>query len=66
LTIIDAGILLQEKKSPTRADQFERVSQIFDFFEQLITSYPIDGVAIEQLFFSTYNQNNAEFVYAIR
>jgi Holliday junction resolvasome RuvABC endonuclease subunit len=66
LTIIDAGILLQEKKSPTRTDQFERVSQIFDFFEKLIATHSIECVAIEQLFFTTYNQNNAEFVYAIR
>ncbi|MDR0650660.1 MAG: hypothetical protein LBG59_04620 [Candidatus Peribacteria bacterium] len=58
--------MLQEKKSPTRKDQFERVSQIFDFFEQLISKYPIEMVAMEQLFFTAYNQSNAEFVYAIR
>jgi Holliday junction resolvasome RuvABC endonuclease subunit len=57
---------LQEKQSPTRADQFERVVQIFDFFEKLVASQQIQMVAIEQLFFTSYNQNNAEFVYAIR
>jgi crossover junction endodeoxyribonuclease RuvC len=66
LTIVDAGILLQEKKSPTRRDQFERVGQIFDFFENLVGTYAIETVAMEQLFFTTYNQSNAEFVYAIR
>jgi crossover junction endodeoxyribonuclease RuvC len=57
---------LQEKKSPTRADQFERVRQIYDFFENFIGMYAIEKVAIEQLFFTVYNQNNAEFVFAIR
>ncbi|MDR2415791.1 MAG: crossover junction endodeoxyribonuclease RuvC [Candidatus Peribacteria bacterium] len=42
------------------------MSQIFDFFEQLLSSYTIEMVAMEQLFFTAYNQSNAEFVYAIR
>ena len=66
MQIVDAGILLQEKKSPSRVDQFERVSQIFDFFETLLTTHTVERVAIEKLFFTAYNQNNAEFVYAIR
>jgi crossover junction endodeoxyribonuclease RuvC len=66
LTIVDAGILLQEKKLPTRADQFERVRQIYDFFEKFITEHTITKVAMEKLFFTSYNQNNAEFVYGIR
>lgn len=66
LKIIDAGILLQEKKSPTRQDQFERVVQMYDFFEKLIIEYQITCVSMEKLFFTSYNQNNAEFVYAIR
>ena len=32
LKIVDSGILLQQQKSPTRQDQFERMSQIYDFF----------------------------------
>jgi Holliday junction resolvasome RuvABC endonuclease subunit len=63
---VDAGILLQEKKSPTREDQFQRVIQIYDFFEKLIVNYQIEAVAMEKLFFTSFNQNNAEFVYAIR
>jgi crossover junction endodeoxyribonuclease RuvC len=58
--------LLQEKNAPTRTDQFERVHQIFDFFEKLIVQYQIDCVSMEQLFFTKFNQSNAEFVYAIR
>ena len=66
LKIIDAGILLQEKKSPTREDQFQRANQIFDFFSEMLDKYSIQKVAMEKLFFTDYNQNNAEFVYAIR
>jgi len=66
LTIIDAGILLQEKKSPTREDQFQRIVQIYEFFENLLSKYTITKVAMEQLFFTAYNKNNAEFVYGLR
>ena len=66
IRIIDAGILLQDKKSPTREDQFQRANQILEFFEKLLKKYPIEKVAIEKLFFTDYNQSNAEFVYAIR
>lgn len=66
LNIIDAWILLQDKKSPTREDQFQRANQIFDFFTDMLDKYNIEKVAIEKLFFTDYNQSNAEFVYAIR
>ena len=66
LTIVDAWILLQKKESPTRIDQFDRANQILEFFEKLLEKYVIDKVAMEKLFFTSYNQNNAEFVYAIR
>jgi len=66
LKIVDAGILLQEKKSPTREDQFQRIIQIYDFFENLLSEHSIQKVSMEQLFFTSYNQNNAEFVYGLR
>ena len=66
LKIIDAGILLQDKKSPTREDQFQRANQILDFFEKLLEKYSVEKIAMEKLFFTDYNQSNAEFVYAIR
>jgi Holliday junction resolvasome RuvABC endonuclease subunit len=66
LKIIDAGILLQDKKSPTREDQFNRANQIFDFFSEMLEKYDIKKIAMEKLFFTDYNQSNAEFVYAIR
>ena len=66
LTIVDAGILLQHQKAPTRTDQFQRVVQIYDFFSKLIQDHKVDCVTMEQLFFTKFNQSNAEFVYAIR
>ena len=52
LKIIDAGILLQDKKSPTREDQFNRANQIFDFFEKLLNKYKVEKIAMEKLFFT--------------
>ena len=36
LSIVDAWILLQDKKSPSREDQFQRSNQILKFFENLL------------------------------
>ncbi len=66
MKIIDAGILLQEKKSPTRMDQFERVQKIYEFFSQMLTEVDIGLCVLEKLFFTHSNQTNAEFVYGIR
>ncbi len=66
LNIRDAGILLQKKVSPTREDQYERMLQISDFFTELFEKYQVHIVSMEKLFFTKYNQNNAEFVFGIR
>ncbi len=66
LTIVESGILLLEKKSPTRQDQFERMMEIENFFIKLIKKHKIQTVCMEELFFTRFNQNNAEFVYGIR
>lgn len=66
MQILDAGILLQDKKSPTRIDQFERMQKIYEFFSQMLTEVDIDCCVIEKLFFTDMNQTNAEFVYGIR
>lgn len=66
LKIVDSGILLQHQKAPTRYDQFERMRQIYDFFLTMFEQYPIEKVAMEKLFFTKFNQNNAEFVFGIR
>ena len=64
--IADAGILLQEKKSPTRIDQFERMQKIYEFFSRMLTEVDIKLCVLEKLFFTSSNQTNAEFVYGIR
>jgi len=64
--IIDAGILLQDMKSPTRLDQFDRLYNIYSFFLEMFTTYTIKQVSIEKLFFTSWNQSNAEFVYGVR
>ena len=66
LKIVDSGILLLEKKNPTREDQFMRIKEIYEYFETVFKTYAIDTVSIEKLFFTKFNQNNAEFVYGIR
>ncbi len=66
LLIEDAWILLLDQKSPSRLDQFNRMEQIYDFFVELTETYQIDAVWIEKLYFTQYNQSNAEFVYGIR
>lgn len=66
LEIVDAWILLLDKKAPTREDQFDRMEQIYDFFVKMCEEHPITAVWIEKLYFTKYNQSNAEFVYGIR
>lgn len=66
MKIVDAWILLLDQKAPTRENQFERMEKIFDFFVKLLDEYTISAVWIEKLFFTKFNQSNAEFVYWIR
>lgn len=66
LRVLDSGILLLEKKSPTREDQFERMIEIEEYFTKLIKKHKIQTMCMEKLFFTKFNQNNAEFVYGIR
>lgn len=66
MQVIDAGILLLDQEAPTRADQFKRMEQIFKFFVKLVRTHPIQAVGMEKLYFTSYNQSNAEFVYGIR
>jgi len=66
LSIVDSGILLSEIKSPTRMDQFERMREIEEYFTKLLKKNKIQTMCMEKLFFTKFNQNNAEFVYGIR
>lgn len=64
--VVDAWILLQDMKAPTRHDQFDRLYNIYSFFLEIFTKYEIKQIAIEKLFFTAWNQSNAEFVYWVR
>jgi len=66
LDVIDSGILLLEEKHPTRDDQFLRIQKIYDFFETFLKEHKVSIVSIEKLFFTKFNQSNAEFVYGVR
>ena len=66
LNIVDSGILLLEEKHPTRDDQFLRIQKIYDFFETFLKEHKVSIVSIEKLFFTKFNQSNAEFVYGVR
>lgn len=64
--IVDAWIILQDMKAPSRYNQFERLYNIYSFFLEIFETYDIKKMAIEKLFFSSWNQGNAEFVYGVR
>lgn len=68
LTVHDAGILVDEHHDVRdRFHQYERMSQIFLWFNDFLIQYPaIQSIGIEKLFFTSYNQQNAEFVYGMR
>lgn len=66
LKIVDSGILLLEEKKPTRGDQFMRIKTIYEYFEKLLVKHKVKVISIEKLFFTKFNQSNAEFVYGIR
>ncbi len=66
LNIIDSGIILLDQRLPSRDDQFKRIVEIYEYFETLIKKNKVKIVSIEKLFFTKFNQSNAEFVYGIR
>jgi crossover junction endodeoxyribonuclease RuvC len=49
-----------------REDNIRRFSDISSFFDELLEKYEISWVCIEKLFFTKFNQANAEFVYWVR
>ncbi len=47
-------------------DNPRRMYELSKFFDKLLEKYDIQSVCIEKLFFTRYNQANAEFVYGVR
>lgn len=68
LKIIDAGVIIDSDQHHIidRQRYYHRIGEIYDFIVELVTRHHISKMAIEKLFFTLHNQNNAEFVYAVR
>lgn len=66
LKIVDAGVLELEKKKFNRVEQYHRMLEIHNFFEDLIKKYTITKISMEKYFITTFNLKNAEFVYGMR
>lgn len=66
MTVIEAGVLLQDEKELTREKQFVRMEKIYTFFVSMLQQYTLESIAMEKLYFTDRNMNNAEFVYGIR
>lgn len=66
LSIVEAGVLLQHSKAPTRLDYFSKMREIQIYFAQMMDDHHITAIGMEKLFFTSANQANAEFVYAAR
>ena len=49
-----------------RKDNARRLYDISKFFDDMLEKYDINSVCIEKLFFTRFNQANAEFVYGVR
>ena len=49
-----------------REDNVRRMSDISNFFDEILEKYSIKSVCIEKLFFTEFNKGNAEFVYGVR
>ena len=64
--VIKVWALVLDKKNPSRQDQFERIHDLYRFFEELVEQYDVQAMGVEKLFFTSYNQRNAEFVYGVR
>lgn len=66
LSIIDAGIILINEKDISREKNFQRMLEIDNFFKEFFEKYQIKTLWIEKLFFTKFNQSNAEFVFGVR
>lgn len=63
--IFELGAIINELKG-WKEDNIRRMFDISNFFDNLLEKYDIKWVCIEKLFFTKFNQANAEFVYGVR
>lgn len=66
LKIVDAGVLELEKKKFERVEQYHRMLDIHNFFQDLIQKHKIKKISMEKYFITTFNLKNAEFIYGMR
>jgi Holliday junction resolvasome RuvABC endonuclease subunit len=66
LKIIDAGILELEQQKFDRIQQYQRILEITNFFEDLFKKHKIQKVVMEKYFITSFNLKNAEFIYGMR
>lgn len=63
--IFELGAIINELES-WRLDNARRLSEISKFFDDFLDKYQIKSVCMEKIFFTKFNQSNAEFVFAVR
>lgn len=66
MKIIDAGIFVQDHDDRSRYADFLRMQQMADQIITLLKQYQITSIGIEQCFFTSHNQSNAEYVFGLR
>lgn len=66
LKIVDAWILKMEEKKFDRVEQYHRMLEIHDFFEEMINNNKIEKLVMERYFITDFNKKNAEFLYWMR
>lgn len=68
LQILEAwALVLDTQNMKKREEQYQRMNEIFDFFQEIYKKYPeIKVVSMERYFFTTFNKSNAEFIYGVR
>lgn len=50
-----------------RIAQYQRMNEIFSFFQNIYKNHSeIKILSMERYFFTTFNKSNAEFVYGVR
>jgi len=63
--IFELGAVINELDG-WKKDNARRIYEMWEFFDRILNKYKIKSVCIEKLFFTKFNQANAEFVYGVR
>lgn len=64
--IIDAGVIIFDNKDKSEKFLYDRVKQVYWFFNDILGNYALDWVWIEKYFVSKLNYSNVEFFYTLR